>query len=203
MSKPESWKTRNRCTAGNKSCSQTILSRIAVSVGDGSAHGSRIIVPPVGPKLILEVKQMHEILFRGQRVDTGEWVFGMLCQYHAGVSAKIAANDFGTYEQGMAYCVNPATVGQYTGLTDRNGVKIFEGDILRLSHDWGDGTTDVWLAIVEFGNPNGLYSWGWQLRYLKGCSSFNKDILCWVDMEDTRAWCEVVGNVHDNPECKS
>ena len=183
MSKPESWKTRNRCTAGNKSCSQTILSRIAVSVGDGSAHGSRIIVP--------------------QRVDTGEWVFGMLCQYHAGVSAKIAANDFGTYEQGMAYCVNPATVGQYTGLTDRNGVKIFEGDILRLSHDWGDGTTDVWLAIVEFGNPNGLYSWGWQLRYLKGCSSFNKDILCWVDMEDTRAWCEVVGNVHDNPECKS
>ena len=146
---------------------------------------------------------MHEILFRGQRVDTGEWVFGILCQYHAGVSAKIAANDFGTYEQGMAYCVNPATVGQYTGLTDRNGVKIFEGDILRLSHDWGDGTTDVWLAIVEFGNPNGLYSWGWQLRYLKGCSSFNKDILCWVDMEDTRAWCEVVGNVHDNPECKS
>ena len=152
---------------------------------------------------------MREILFRGKRVDTGEWVYGsfvpdLLEVFNGFEELDGFIKPFEkTPDKRRMVEVERSTVGQYTGLTDRNGVKIFEGDILRLSHDWGDGTTDVWLAIVEFGNPNGLYSWGWQLRYLKGCSSFNKDILCWVDMEDTRAWCEVVGNVHDNPECKS
>ena len=135
---------------------------------------------------------MHEILFRGQRVDTGEWVFGMLCQYHAGVSAKIAANDFGTYEQGMAYCVNPATVGQYTGLTDRNGVKIFEGDILHFINTYRN-VNHEWHCTVEF--VDGAFV----CRYIESeghlgeynyFTSWNVPLVQW----------DVIGNIHDNPE---
>lgn len=66
------------------------------------------------------------------------------------------------------------------------------GDIVELY----DGET-VWRAVVEFGNPNGNYSWGWQLSPL-GKVDINTDILCWVEMEEAGAYCEVIGNIHDN-----
>ena len=52
---------------------------------------------------------------------------------------------------------------------------------------------------MEFGNPNSFYSWGWQLRFLEDFP-FNEDILLWIDMEETGAFCEVIGNIFDNPE---
>lgn len=48
---------------------------------------------------------MREILFRGKRIDNGEWVDGLLCQCHEGISAKIALNDFGVFDIGMAWSV--------------------------------------------------------------------------------------------------
>ena len=73
----------------------------------------------------------REILFRGKRIDNGNWEEGMLCQFHREVAAKISPNDFGAFVSSHAWVVDPSTVGQYTGLTDKNGVKIFEGDIVR------------------------------------------------------------------------
>ena len=136
---------------------------------------------------------MREILFRGKRIDNGEWVYGYFWSNDVGNSfiRVTKENDEIVLKD---YEVISETVGQYTGLNDKNGKRIFEGDIVELY----DGET-VWHAVVEFGNPNGNYSWGWQLSPL-GKVDINTDILCWVEMEESGAYCEVIGTIYDNPE---
>lgn len=121
---------------------------------------------------------MREILYRGKRVDTGEWVEG----YY--IKATHHWHEHGIHEDWIAvdtiqnggwcnvrgkYAVIPETVGQYTGLTDKNGTKIFEGDIL--SSEWG------------YKGEVGLFSIGYAFIECL----FNED-------------CEIIGNIHDNPE---
>lgn len=67
---------------------------------------------------------MREILFRGKRIDNGEWLYGDL--YHRNEEALIR-----NYHEGYCVAIDPSTIGQYTGLT-ANGKKIFEGDIIEI-----------------------------------------------------------------------
>lgn len=85
---------------------------------------------------------------------------------------------------------------QYSGLRDDNNWMIFEGDILKLKQPHDD---NEYMAIVYFGNPNGLYNWGWQLVF-KQPFNLNPDILCWVGMNEVGVSCEVIGNIFENPE---
>lgn len=141
---------------------------------------------------------MREILFRGKREDNGEWIEGLpFGSIYGGFSnGAICAIRQTVEKYGDIHDVVIETVGEYTGLTDKNGKKIFEGDVVEL-YDRNYDTK--WRAAVKFGNPNGNYSWGWQLNPI-GKVDINTDILCWVEMEETGAYCEVVGNIYDNPE---
>ena len=143
---------------------------------------------------------MREILFRGKRTDNGKWECGdLLSPNEFNAIPHIVyidyLNEYGDIGE-ISTPVIPETVGQYTGLTDKNGVRIFEGDIVKCTDTINDFEFN---AVVEFGNPNGEYNWGYQLKFISGEES-NFDILCWVDMEETGAYIEVIGNIHDSPE---
>ena len=144
----------------------------------------------------------REILFRGKRTYNGEWIEGIYCPYIWAMFFKrsekphiIILSDDKNID-GLWCEVLPETVGQFTGLTDKNGKRIFEGDIVKCTDTINDFEFN---AVVEFGNPNGEYNWGYQLKFISGEES-NFDILCWVDMEETGAYIEIIGNIHDNPE---
>ena len=89
--------------------------------------------------------------------------------------------------------VLPSTVGQYSGLDDSDGRKVFEGDILKFKDEPNDYE---WTGHIEFGNPNCGYTWGFQIVYLSGPKP-NIDTLCWFDMEEGGAYSEVIGTVFD------
>lgn len=92
--------------------------------------------------------------------------------------------------------IDEKTLCACTGLKDKNGKLIWENDIVELY----DRNIDYkWRAIVLFGNPNSEYTWGWQLKPIGECEA-NTDTLCWIDMEESGAFCGVIGSAIDNPE---
>lgn len=138
---------------------------------------------------------MRDIEFRGKRTDNGEWLYGYLIRY--GRNGEEKTYIVPRYASALYLMeVVPETIGQYTGLKDKNGTKIFEGDIVKCVDANNGGS---FTAIVSFGNPNYEYNWGFQLVKMGG-DNLNTDILLWVDMEEAGAYIEVIGNIYDNHE---
>ncbi len=127
---------------------------------------------------------MREILFRGKDIDTGEWVEGY---YEFGYDDRTEHPTHymwvlnHTERYGEMFIVIPETVGQYTGLTDKNGRKIFEGDIIQAM---------VKKFEIYFSTDRG----GWYpFACGDGCG-------CCEDETIYVERAEVIGNIHDNPE---
>ncbi len=138
---------------------------------------------------------MREILYRGKRKDNDKWVYGYYCRCGwTGMEKDVIIPSYASALYGID--VIPETVGQYTGLTDKNGTKIFEGDIVKCTDT---NNSYDFRAVVLFGNPNGEYNWGFQLKRIGGAIA-NTDILLWAEMEETGAFIDVVGNIHSSHE---
>ena len=130
---------------------------------------------------------MREILFRGKRLDNGEWVYGYYV--HIGPVSCQRAYIIPEYTSAIYVKeVDPSTVGQYTGLKDKNGKQIFEGDIV---------STDIArpYLIVEFRDGCFMFN----------CNDGGKDYydIMLPILEDAQTeykYGEIIGNIHDNPE---
>jgi hypothetical protein len=122
---------------------------------------------------------MREIEFRGKDIETGGWVFGdlhTLCD-----KPHIHTEKSKFPYAGKRSFVIPETIGQFTCLLDKNGKKIYEGDIIKV----GEEKSKIEVRFVR-----GVFAFLWN-----------------GDLDDefptgspTQEWAEVVGNIHDNPE---
>lgn len=124
---------------------------------------------------------MREILFRGKgnpKYNDGPWYEGYL--KYDGEDYQILDAEYGS----CARTVLPETVGQFTGLTDKNGKKIFEGDIVKGLFVFGEISSVVIFKYGSFGIE-------WNIDEIKVLDPF-------LGLRNIE--CEVIGNIHDNPE---
>ena len=132
---------------------------------------------------------MREILFRGKRTDNGKWVEGEMLHdmqdrpHLYWKTPKELPIVFSNHA-----IVDPGTLGQFTGLTDRNGVKIFEGDIVK--HYFNYHIPSAYSVGQIFWNAKKC-RWS---RTATDCDYFPE---VW---SSTSKDYEVIGNIHDNPE---
>ena len=145
---------------------------------------------------------MMEILFRGKRLDNGEWIEGYLYEHEPALVGIASENDVpepskwfiartGFADWNMPRPVEfvevaPSTVGQYTGLKDMNDKRIFEGDILGSRYDdlYPD---DVAIEVVKW------FRNGWYIQQ-------GENLPDALDEDGVLPGSEIIGNIHDNPE---
>lgn len=145
---------------------------------------------------------MKEILFRGKRVDNDEWVYGDLIHRQVWSTQltiiRVSDDGFDHYEE---FEVKPETVSQFTGLVDKYGKKIFEGDILRgfcYPFQDGEGNYNYYAEVFWFEDNSafGLVTHKNPKSNVVGISDGN---CAYIEDWDNHQW-EIIGNIYDNPE---
>ena len=128
---------------------------------------------------------MKEILFRGKRTINGDWVYGDFVHGNERKSLRDSIFVYDSETQSFNdYEINPSTLGQYTGMKDKNGKLIFEGDIVK---------TD------KFSEPNKQYIIKYDLQFgaFIGQDRYN---VYFVTFDGNSGEFEVFENIYDNPE---
>lgn len=138
---------------------------------------------------------MREIKFRGKRVDNGEWLYGDLMTYD---------NDYVIcdVDDGGYLPIVRETVGQFTGLYDKNGKEIYEGDIIKEFNGYG---SDNGIAKIEY--DTATFDLGARHEYRQTICGFIAKAIDnpkYNSESSTQSFyekeCEVIGNIHDNKE---
>ena len=151
---------------------------------------------------------MREIKFRGKRLDNGEWVYGYYYRRRTWNDKEGQEHYILTVGKDITYEVDTETVGEYTGLKDKNGKEIYKGDKIGLPYVNPMGDID------DKYDPNTVYP----VVYKHGCFGFERvnfqPLLSWLKEEKGEYVCnfgnkivvtnyfygEVIGNIYDNPE---
>lgn len=134
---------------------------------------------------------MREIKFRGKSTTSGQWIIGSLLLINEQsliVPSPLPFYDENYDEDDEDQNVVPETVGQYTGLKDKNGVEVFEGDVIQ-KKGWLDGSL---IKGVVYFNDMGQ----WMAREITDYHTPESDYL----FDIIRNGGEVIGNIHDNPD---
>lgn len=129
---------------------------------------------------------MREILFRGKRLDNGEWVYGYYAEFSNHTKHQIFVPN-GCFE------VDPSTIGQFTGLTDKDGKRIFEGDI---------------VEFEQFDASSENHE-EWDYKVTRDVVTMERFPKYWLQHEDmgyegerlvNAEFSIIIGNIYDNPE---
>lgn len=160
----------------------------------------------------------REILFRGKRVDNREWIDGNLIieddEYYISngiidieLDSEFYEHSYGNHPSSEDFhftnihSVIPETVGQFTGLLDQNGKKIFEGDLLREEpkDKWAEVNFSCFEVFFYDGDAHANYDIGYTM-----CRMHNHGAICGGYIPSfkpkTTSKMIVIGNIHDNPE---
>ena len=156
----------------------------------------------------------REILFRAKAINrdigiyrtnykNGDWIYGLVTRLYDNRFENLPA-EMRDLSGVIGIEIDHNTIGQYTGLTDKSGTKIFEGDIIesvsRLVNSVGTptGGTDISRYIIEWGE----HKWVKKIFFCNRGDYWNKNNVLPEDLYPYTAsrYCEVIGNIYDNPE---